>query len=144
MRLNEVLEEAARPLEAKAAGKGVSLKLETEPCEVLGDGVLLSMLFSNLIENAVNACMDGGEVKAGCSGGVAFVSDNGRGMTEEQLLHITEPFYRTDKSRSRADGGAGLGLALCQRIAAAHGTRLEYSSEPGRGTKVTVDLTALK
>ncbi|MBR0135731.1 MAG: HAMP domain-containing histidine kinase [Clostridia bacterium] len=144
VRLDEVLNEAARPLEAKAAGKGVTLRLETEPCEVKGDGVLLSMLFSNLIENAINACTEGGEVKAGCSGGAAFVFDNGRGMTEEQLLHITEPFYRTDKSRSRADGGAGLGLALCQRIASAHGTRLEYSSEPGKGTKVTVDLTALK
>lgn len=144
VRLDEALNEAARPLEAKAAGKGVTLRLETEPCEVKGDGVLLSMLFSNLIENAINACTEDGEVKAGCSGGAAFVFDNGRGMTEEQLLHITEPFYRTDKSRSRADGGAGLGLALCQRIASAHGTRLEYSSEPGKGTKVTVDLTALK
>ena len=144
VRLDEALREAARSLESKAAEKGVSLELETSPCEVMGDGVLLSMLFTNLIENAVNACGEGGAVTAGCAEGTAFVSDAGRGMTKEQLSHITEPFYRTDKSRSRADGGAGLGLALCQRIAAAHCTRLEYASEPEKGTKVTVDLTALK
>ncbi len=142
--LDKLLADSARTLERKAAGKGVELRLETEPCTVSGDGVLLSMLFTNLIENALNACREGGAVRIGCAGSSAFVSDTGRGMTKEQLAHITEPFYRTDKSRSRADGGAGLGLALCQRIIEAHGAEWRFESEPGNGTKVTVDFTFLK
>ena len=73
-----------------------------------------------------------------------YIRDNGVGMTKEQMEHITEPFYRTDKARSRADGGAGLGLALCKRIAEAHGSSLEISSELGRGTTVSVELSEYK
>ena len=69
-----------------------------------------------------------------------YVRDNGIGMTEEQLSHITEPFYRTDKSRSRKEGGTGLGLALCKRIADAHGTTLSFSSAPGEGTTAYLSL----
>jgi signal transduction histidine kinase len=61
-----------------------------------------------------------------------------RGIAQEQLAHITEPFYRGDKSRSRAQGGAGLGLALCKQIAASSGASLEFSSEPGKGTTVQI------
>ena len=81
-------------------------------------------------------------VKAGAVGEeiLVSVSDTGRGMTEEELRHITEPFYRTDKVRSRADGGAGLGLALCQRIVEAHGGKMEFSSQPSNGTTVLVSF----
>ncbi|MEG1165629.1 MAG: ATP-binding protein, partial [Oscillospiraceae bacterium] len=51
-----------------------------------------------------------------------------------------EPFYMVDKSRSRAQNGAGLGLALCKRIAELHGTQLQYMSEPDKGTTVRVFL----
>jgi signal transduction histidine kinase len=64
-------------------------------------------------------------------GGYSFyVRDHGRGMEKEELSRITEPFYMIDKSRSRAQNGAGLGLALCQRIAELHGSKLEYESSP--------------
>ena len=72
------------------------------------------------------------------------VTDTGRGMTDEELMCVTEPFYRTDKARSRADGGAGLGLALCKRIAEAHGSALEFASEMGKGTTVSVVLSEYK
>lgn len=62
------------------------------------------------------------------------VADNGRGMPPEELTRITEPFYRVDKSRSRDQGGAGLGLALCAEIAKAHNGELRFKSTPGRGT----------
>ena len=65
-------------------------------------------------------------------------------QTEEELSCVTEPFYRTDKARSRADGGAGLGLALCKRIAESHGASLEFSSEMGKGTTVSVQLSEYK
>ena len=59
-------------------------------------------------------------------------------MTEEQMKHVTEPFYRTDASRSRASGGAGLGLSLCSRIIEKHGAELRFDSAPGKGTTVFV------
>ena len=68
------------------------------------------------------------------------VTDQGRGIPEEELDKITEAFYMVDKSRSRAQGGAGLGLALCRRIVELHGGELEIESEPGRGTRVRVHL----
>ena len=81
-------------------------------------------------------------MKISCSEGQAIIEDNGKGMTEEQLLHITEPFYRTDKSRSRAEGGAGLGLALCKRIVRTHGAEMRFESEIGKGTKIFVTFTS--
>ncbi|MBQ5757378.1 MAG: sensor histidine kinase, partial [Clostridia bacterium] len=53
---------------------------------------------------------------------------------------ITEPFYRADKSRSRAQGGAGLGLALCARIARLHRGLLSFESQIGKGTRVTLSM----
>ena len=74
---------------------------------------------------------------AGC---VFKVYDNGRGIPPQALEHLTEAFYRVDKSRSRAQGGVGLGLSLCQEIAALHGGSISFSSTEGRGTCVTVEL----
>ena len=71
---------------------------------------------------------------------VLFVRDEGRGIPPHELGRITEPFYMVDKSRARAQNGSGLGLALCQRIAAAHQTALEFESEVGRGTTVRLPL----
>ena len=61
-------------------------------------------------------------------------------MEEKELSKITEAFYRVDKSRSRQQGGAGLGLALCKRIAQLHWGDISFSSVPGNGTRVTVTL----
>ena len=68
------------------------------------------------------------------------VADQGRGIPAGELDKITEPFYMVDKSRSRAEGGAGLGLALCKRIAELHRGRLRFESKEGQGTMVTVSL----
>ena len=62
------------------------------------------------------------------------------GIPAAELGRITEAFYMVDKSRSRAQGGAGLGLALCERIVALHGGRLEIKSVEGKGTQVSVHL----
>ena len=68
------------------------------------------------------------------------VFDNGRGMPEEAIKHITEAFYRVDKSRSRAQGGAGLGLTLCKEVIQLHGGTIAFASREGNGTCVTVTI----
>ena len=65
------------------------------------------------------------------------VQDHGCGIPADKLARVTEPFYMVDKSRSRRQGGSGLGLALCSRIAQAHGGTLAMESELGKGTTVT-------
>ena len=139
--LHKVLADAAEKLEEPGRRRGVTLSFQGEGCTVWGNETLLSMLFYNLAENALKACSDGGQVVLSCHGNTATVKDNGKGMTAEQMARVTEPFYRTDKSRSRADGGAGLGLALCKRIADAHGAEMKFSSRLGEGTEVSLTFT---
>ena len=139
--LDEILHGTAERLAPKAKEKQVELVCDTEKVTVSGNALLLSMLFDNLADNAIKACAAGGRVALRCVGNSASVEDNGKGMSEEELLHVTEPFYRTDKSRSRAEGGAGLGLALCKNIAEAHGACLRFESKIGKGTKVFFDFT---
>ena len=122
----------------RAIEKNINIYCEGGDFLLQGDRLLLELLLSNLTENALGAVSDRGEVELGASidGGkkVLYVKDSGRGMTAEQLSHITEPFYRTDKARNRRNGGTGLGLALCERIAKAHGAELIFSSVLGEGT----------
>ena len=140
--LGAVLADIAEKLQMRAENAGVKIICDTAPMIVKGNDTLLSMLFYNLTENAIKACSSGGKVKISCSEGQAIIEDNGKGMTEEQLLHITEPFYRTDKSRSRAEGGAGLGLALCKQIALTHKAEMNFESKIGQGTKIIVTFTS--
>jgi len=106
--------------------------------------LLLSMLY-NLADNAFKASKPGGRITI--SGKRVLdtvwicVKDEGRGIAEENLRFLTEPFYREDKSRSRRLGGAGLGLALCKEIAEIHGTELRFESEKGKGTQVSFVLS---
>lgn len=122
----------------RAAEKHIKLKVAGDALAIYGDKTLLEILLSNLTENAIRACGHGGTVTLGATkedGKVTlFVRDDGVGMTEDQIKHITEPFYRTDKARSRKEGGTGLGLALCKRIADAHKAELVFFSAPNQGT----------
>lgn len=101
-------------------------------------------LLVNLLENARRSMEDGGIIQIRLTmtedGCVLSVKDSGCGIPEEKLAHVTEIFYRVDKARSRAFGGAGLGLSLCDRIARLHNGNLEMESQVGVGTTVTVRL----
>jgi signal transduction histidine kinase len=137
--VNLLLSDTAYSLQPLAEKAGVSIKLEDDLQKtVMGDHTLLSMLAYNLTENAVKACQKGGTVMLRTTNLGFEVQDNGRGIEEEKIAHLTSPFYRTDKSRSRADGGAGLGLHLCKMIADSHGARLEIESRLSKGTTVRI------
>lgn len=68
------------------------------------------------------------------------IRDNGRGIPQEEIDRITEPFYMVDKSRSRKEGGAGLGMSLCQRILQLHGGNWKMKSALGEGTEILIRL----
>ena len=105
---------------------------------------LAKSLLYNLVDNAYKAIDRDGVIVIRAilrPGGCQFqVADNGRGMAAAELDRITEAFYRVDKARSRSQGGAGLGLTLCRQIAALHNGSIHFASEPGKGTRVTVEL----
>lgn len=123
---------------------GVKIEFLPDNATVLCEPTLLRSLLYNLIDNACKASDYGSKVNVvGVAGDGQYhitVSDTGRGIAKEHLANITEPFYREDRARSRKQGGAGLGLALCKQIAAIHGTGLTFQSEQGKGTKVSFSL----
>lgn len=111
---------------------------------VLANRELLLSLLYNLADNAFKASEPESPIEIHSAleyGGVKItVRDCGRGIAKENLELLTEPFFREDKSRSRALGGAGLGLSICREIAEIHGTSLCFESEKGKGTAVSFTL----
>lgn len=136
--------EAARISQPAMKAKSLSLAVQAEEGVIQGDGALLQTLLQNLLDNARKATDSGGQVtltgRKTAEGYQVTVADQGRGIPRRELDKITEPFYMVDKSRSRAEGGAGLGLALCKEIAELHRGRLDFESTEGAGTSVTVTL----
>lgn len=119
--------------------KQVRLEIELDKdVEIECDEDLLLSFITNLIDNACKASPNGSGIRLVGNASGIFVEDRGAGIPEEEIRHVTEPFYMVDKSRSRKQGGAGLGLALCLQIARLHGGRLEIKSMPGEGTCIGV------
>ncbi len=143
----ELFQNIIDTLVRKAEEKQVTISFACGFDVLNGDRDLLQSLMVNLTDNAIKACEPGGSINitAYTENGrkIIEVRDNGRGMTREQLAHITEPFYRVDKARSRAEGGVGLGLSICEQIAARHGAELKFDSQPGLGTTTKVIFTSL-
>ena len=117
---------------------------------VNGEARRLRQLFLNLITNAIKYTPRGGRVELSLShrlaNEVAFtVRDSGIGMSAADLSHVFERFWRADRARSRTSerGGFGLGLAISQWIAQAHGGRITVQSRLGRGSVFTVTLPLL-
>lgn len=114
------------------------------PVSLSVDPDALKQVLFNLVDNAVQHTAVGGTVRLGWQTGngvVAIeVADDGEGIAAEDLPHIFEPFYRGDRSRSRRQGGTGLGLTLTYALVEAHGGEIGVSSQPGQGTRFTVRL----
>ena len=126
------------------SAEGMTLDMRWEKGEIEIEPDLFKTLMINLVDNARKASRKNDVIelygKAEDGGYALYVRDHGRGIKKEELSKITEPFYMIDKSRSRAQNGAGLGLALCQKIAEMHGTSLEYESALDKGTTVRILL----
>jgi heavy metal sensor kinase len=141
----ELIGSVAETMAPIADQRGIRLRIVTEGgTAVLGDQTRLTQLVVNLVDNALAHTPEGGsvELRASREKGhvVLHVADTGSGIAPEDLPHVFQRFFRAQPDRGRNRGGAGLGLALCQSIAQAHGGEIHVESEPGQGTRVTVRL----
>jgi len=139
---DELFQNIAGGLKPLFEEKRVSLHMKVYPAYVKVEYDLFKTLMLNLIDNGIKAGC--GEIhitgKPNGSRYLVSVSDNGRGIPSSELDRITEAFYMVDKSRSRKQHGAGLGLALASKIAEIHGSSLEFRSSEGVGTVVKINL----
>jgi heavy metal sensor kinase len=139
MNLTAFIAELAADAEALCEPKNIKLQVDaTENLPIRGDKITLQELFFNLIDNAIRHTPDGGSISVRLSRNgdkvCIAVKDRGTGIPEEHIKHIFERFYRVDKSRTRSEGGAGLGLAICQHIAELHSGTIEVESKVGEGS----------
>ena len=118
----------------------MELEIQGDPYVFLSDQILMHMLVSNLIENAIKASDIHSTIEVSLensSSGISLsIIDHGIGIPAEHLTKLCEPFYMVDKSRSRKNHGAGIGLSICKEIANLHHLELIISSELQKGTTV--------
>lgn len=138
----ELMDEVQKVVGTALEQKNIRLQLSVEEGTIRGDKDLLESLLVNLIDNARKAISDNGKIqvygRVGLNGYEIAVRDNGCGMKPEDVKRITEAFYMVDKSRSRKEGGAGLGMTLCSRIVEIHGAKWQIDSVPGKGTEIKI------
>lgn len=129
---------AAESVRHRLSAQGMTLVYEGEFQGItmrLDEDLMISFLI-NLINNSIMASEEGSRIFMGADADAIWVRDEGCGIPKEELDKVRKAFYRVDKSRSRKSGNMGLGLALCEQIAAVHHGGMEIESTVGTGTKV--------
>ncbi|MDE7333574.1 MAG: HAMP domain-containing histidine kinase [Lachnospiraceae bacterium] len=139
--VKELFVQSEKAMHMRAAEKRIRLTYALPQDYIIrGNMEQLLILTNNLIDNAIKASRQEEEIRISAyqeeSDIVMEVEDHGIGMEMEQVSHIKEAFYRVDKARSRAAGGAGLGLSICEKIIQIHHADMSFISEPGAGTIV--------
>ena len=118
---------------------GVRMEISCKPGTTQRiDPDLMMSLLMNLVDNACKASIAGGMIRVTADDRRISVRDDGKGIPPGEIAHVTEAFYMVDKSRAKAAGSVGLGLALCAQIASMHGAVLQIESEEGKGTQIFV------
>ena len=140
--LGPLSEEVLTDLAPLAENKDVTLDCAGDALAIGSDTLLYRLVF-NLVENAIRYSRPGSTVNVSISDSDVFlrVEDQGPGIPKQYRESIFQPFFRLDKSRSRAYGGAGLGLALVWEIAALHGGTVEVETSSENGTVMLVTLS---
>ena len=144
--LNDAVKDCARAAQVLATRKGVRLTTENNSTSIAlnGDKELITRMILNLLDNAVKYTPAGGEISLALTrqngNAEIVVRDTGIGIPETDRPRIFDRFYRVDKARSRALGGAGLGLSIVRWIVEVHGGKIHIDSATGRGSTFTVDL----
>ena len=148
--ITDLISDTIESFSELAKRQDVSLdgRVEAGLDSVFMDARRIGRVLTNLVSNAIRYTQKGGSVYIqACtdkSGILVEIIDSGSGIPAEDLPHIFERFYRGEKSRSRASGGAGLGLAIARGIVEAHGGEIGASSEPGSGTRLFFTLPQIE
>jgi len=142
--LTDLLRAELDALRPQAEQRSIELSVRAVGCRLNADRQRLARVLRNLLTNALRHTPAGGAVvvesEVSTAGIRLSVADNGEGMSEEQLGHVGQPFFRVDESRNRKTGGRGLGLAIAKGVVEAHGGALRIESTLGVGTRVSVEL----
>ena len=138
----DVAKEVADTLSSVAVKKNVTLEIKGECCMISGVRRYIYEIIYNLCDNAIRYNVDGGKVTVDIrkenGSTVICVDDTGIGIAPEHHARIFERFYRVDKSHSKETGGTGLGLSIVKHAVQYHGGKIEFHSEVGKGTKISV------
>ncbi|MEA4987781.1 MAG: HAMP domain-containing sensor histidine kinase [Anaerovorax sp.] len=134
-------------VENQLSQSDIYLRTEIEDVILSFEPELMKTVFLNIIDNARKAFDHSGTIfvqgKVEEQQYKVKIIDNGKGMEEEELSKIKDAFYMVDKSRARKQGGAGLGLALCDQILKMHGFTIDFESKLNEGTTVTITMKGL-
>jgi len=126
------------------ADKGIALTSDLHPTLVAGDSKRVEQIVANLLSNALRYTDVGGRVTVAVrpadGNGVLEITDTGIGISADDLPHVFSRFWRGEKSRSRATGGAGIGLSIVQELVRAHGGRVDVQSVVGEGSAFRVSI----
>ena len=140
--ITQLVEEVLMTMKLRMDEKKIKLKVDMESISSFVDKDLMKTVIINLLDNAIKAVEAKGVISIiliSCNKDIVMsVIDNGCGIPKEDVSRVTEPFYMADKSRSRNNGGVGLGLAICNQIMELHNGRIEIESEVGKGTRVSI------
>lgn len=145
VKIREFMEKVAK----KIVLEKMELKLDVEEAIVKIDESLLEVVIRNLLQNSQKAepkddyILVKGELLKNQKYRISVI-DSGKGIPKDQISRVTEDFYMVDKSRSRQNGGTGIGLSLCKKILGLHQSELIIESEEGVGTKVSFELEVMK
>lgn len=137
----ELLERVRQSTQQTLTHRGAVLEIHCKTDSLPMNSDLMHSLLVNLVDNAskaYDAGSKGRKVYLSASDHVIEVKDNGRGIPQDALKRVLEPFYMVDQSRSKKNSGSGLGLALVKKIADAHAAKLMIESIPGEGTAIRV------
>jgi two-component system phosphate regulon sensor histidine kinase PhoR len=137
-----VLEEVRDRLALSAENADITIRIDAEPgIELPLRRRMLQTVVENLAQNSVRYAGPGATLVLAARPGALEVSDDGRGVDEEELARLFERFYRSD--RARASRGTGLGLAIVKHVVVSAGGSVEASGGPGRGLHVVCSFPAL-
>jgi heavy metal sensor kinase len=137
--LAELAASTADQMSLLAEDKNIAVVCDSSPDVLVeGDRARMKQVVVNLLDNAIKYTPNGGRVRLKVAREDAFaileIADDGIGIPQQALPHVFKRFFRVDDSRSREQGGAGLGLSIVESICAAHGAQLEVMSIPGKGS----------
>lgn len=143
--LSGLIVQSVEKMQVYAGSNNVIIRTDVEqPIYVLGDPHKLKQVLFNVLKNAIDYSNNQGEVKISArkvaNQAIVIIEDNGIGISPEDVPHVFERFYRVDKSRSRKQGGSGLGLSIVKWIIQEHRSNISLQSLPGQGTAITISL----